>query len=214
MSPERVRLPRGVVALRVCNAGPEAAALALSTAVVRATDSARFGVGANEVKALQQRAYERGRNVERDEASAGLHAATQALDAAVVELRAHQQRELEAAEEFARRLAVVAITELTGAVLARESHEVRTLVRRILDEALGGQQAGEVQLAGHPDDLLRLPKDFSSSFSGATVKLVPDAELQRGSFRVHAEGAEFMSCMAQRLRVLQERLLREPTHAS
>lgn len=214
MSLERVRLPRGVVSLYTAECAAEPSRAPIQGVAPRGTEPARVGIAASEVKALQAHAFERGRALERTTSTDSLNAAAQALTAAVDHLRAQQQREMEAAEDFARRLAVAAITELTGAVLARDSHEVRTLVRRILEEALGGQQAGEVQLAGHPDDLARLPKDFCSSCTEATVKLVPDADLPRGSFRVHAEGAEFMSSLTQRLRVMQERLLREPVHAS
>lgn len=210
MSPERVRLPRGVVALR-----PAAVAEEVQVQPVSLPQDAgpRAGIAKDAVKALQVHAYERGRSVEKSESGALLQAAAAKLEECVTGLRAAQQRELEAAEVFARRLAVVAITELTGAVIARDSHEVRTLVRRILDDALGGQQAGDVQLAGHPEDLARLPKDFSASFTGVAVKLVPDPELARGSFRVHAEGAEFLSDLAHRLNLVQERLLRETPHA-
>ena len=204
MSREIVRIPRGVTGFRT---GASAVQEAQPAGAACATTAQGFTAAA--VRALQTEAEQRGRELERMEATATIRQAAAALTATAASLKEMHAREQEAAEAFACRLAVTAIHELTGAVLQRDGHDVRALVRRILEDALGGHEEGEVTLEGHPDDLARLEGNLAGS-----VRLQPEADLAKGSFRVHAEGAEYFSCVTQRLKVLEERLLREVSHGA
>lgn len=201
MSREVVRIPRGLTGFRT------GASVAAAESDPRSEGQAGLSAGA--VRALQLESETLGRERERTEATGTLRRAAAALEAAAASLQELRTRELASAEEFACRLAVTAIHELTGAVLQRDGHDVRALVRRILEDALGGHEEGEVILEGHPDDLARL----EGALSGA-VRLQPEASMTKGTFRVHAEGAEYFSCVTQRLKVLEERILREVSHGA
>lgn len=202
MSRDVVRIPRGLTGFR-------AGAVAVPAAEQVSRSAPQPGLSAGAVRALQLEAETLGRERERTESTGTLHRAASALEAAAADLKELRTRELAAAEEFACRLAVTAIHELTGAVLQRDGHDVRSLVRRILEDALGGHEEGEVTLEGHPDDLARL----EGALAGG-VRLQPEACMPKGTFRVHAEGAEYFSCVTQRLKVLEERILREVPHGA
>ena len=166
-------------------------------------------MGVGDLKAAQRRAFERGREVAREELGPALSGAAAALEKAAAGFLEARERERREVEEFAVRLACLVAGDLVGRTVAAESHDVRALVRRLLDEVLPDAGPGSVELRGHPDDLVRLDPQLLGGEGAGRVRLVPDPDLEPGCYRVTGEGLEVRSDVNDRLEAVRDRILAE-----
>ena len=207
MSRKSVVLPRGLVALRPKSLQAEESVASEPAATEPAP---RAAIPAIDLKAVQRKAYERGFSHAIEEKGGAYDAATAALQSAAAALHAARSQDESALADFAVRLACSIAQEVVVATIESEAHDVRGMVRRVLQEALPDLGGGEVTLEGHPEDLALLPNDMRQ---GATlVHPQPDSSLPRGSFRVVGGDAEFYSGIWDRFEAIQGRMLSEVGH--
>ena len=155
MNARRVVLPRGLVSVRqrMEAAAPAPAVPAAQPAL--AVDAAPpAGIAAQELKTLQRRAFERGREVERAAATEAVGRAAHELAEAARRLRAEREADRAELEDFAVRLACAIAEELTGSLVDRNLHDARAMVRRVLEEILPELRGAEATLEAHPEDLI------------------------------------------------------------
>lgn len=209
MSSDFPGLPPGLRGVRLRGAGDEQTARPATPAPERPRRSrpaSRSSVPLLDVKAVQRRAYERGREVEREEAGALLQRAVEELRSTAAMLEAARRREAAEVAEFAVELACSMAEELVGRVMAEDRHHVRDMVKQVLEAALPDMEAGTASLRGHPDDVGRLGRHFGE---GPPVRLVPDRNLERGTFLVEAGEVEFHASVRERLAAMREHLVSE-----
>jgi flagellar biosynthesis/type III secretory pathway protein FliH len=202
MCPERMTLPRGIVALRAVPSGGEAPQ----------------GGGAEppcvplrplEIKEIQRRAFERGRDVERERVAERLGSLVASLESSVKALEEARTREREELASFGVELAVAVAEHLVGTAIRAGTHDVRRLVDLLLEEALPGLGQAPLQLAVNPADLDALGDIGSGKDPRAhagRIHLVADAELPRAACRIRAGGAEILADPKVRLAAIAEKL--------
>jgi flagellar biosynthesis/type III secretory pathway protein FliH len=202
MSPERMALPRGVVAFRAlpgsAPAGPAAA-----------TPSGCVPLPALALKEVQRRAFERGREVERERAAEEIAHLLAKVEEAVAALDAMRAAERAECARFAVEVATAVAAELVGAAAASGAHDVARGAEAMLEEALPGLGGGPIELAAHPADLDALSEWAGRKAPPATtgrLRLVPDPDLPRGSCRLRAGGAEILADPRLRLATIAGRL--------
>jgi hypothetical protein len=216
MTPRRVVLPRGLIAVRqrlhapapktLLAPGDDAGVPALAVDG-ESTPIPASAVGAQELKALQRRAFERGREVERSESGQALGRAAEVISQAAACLRVEREADRAELESFAVRLACVIAEELTGSLVERNLHDARAMVKRVLDEILPELRGAEATLEAHPEDLSLITPHLAAGGAPASMLLVSDSRLGRGSFRVRGGGMEFYSGLNERLQTIREQLL-------
>jgi flagellar biosynthesis/type III secretory pathway protein FliH len=201
MCPEKVALPRGLVALRAVPSGPAAVAGSAPEGCVQ--------VPPTELKEIQRRAFERGRACEREAFAdrlagllGGLADARQAVDA----MRAEERRNL---ARFGVEVALAVAKSVVGRAVDAGAHDVKALVDSLLEEALPGLGTGPLQVAVSPADLAALG-DFAGAGAPASVagrvQVVSDPALPRAACRIRSGGAEILADPALRLAAIGEKL--------
>jgi len=160
-----------------------------------------------DVKEMQRKAFERGREVERKESGDLLRAAASHLAEAFHDL--HRARLSDAAElgDFAVKLACVVAEALTGRIVEADEHDVRGLVDKVLAEALPEMKDDEIRLYGHPEDVSRLALHFERSDLSPRITLVPDQRMKRGEYCLRGGEVEFYSGIHERLEAMRMKLL-------
>ena len=214
MSRKSVVLPRGLVAVRP-RVAIESAAIDVGGADSEGVPSSatelpsRSALPAIDLKAVQRRAYERGVAHALEQKGGVYDGACDAMAQAASSLREARNRDAQLLSDFAVRLACSIASELVATTVDAEEHDVRGMVRRVLEDAMPDLGTGEVTLEGHPEDLALLPSDLSHG--AKTVNPQPDPALPRGAYRVVGGDAEFYSGLSERLDAIRDRLIREAT---
>ncbi|MAG55206.1 MAG: hypothetical protein CMJ83_02840 [Planctomycetes bacterium] len=170
--------------------------------------AANRALPALDLKAVQRKAFERGREHALAEVSATVDAASATMCSAANRLAQARVNDRSELTEFVVRLACTIAEELTASVVDAEQHDVRGLVKRVLDSVLPELAGEPVTLSGHPEDLGVLPQSLTED--GLTLK--PDPTFARGAFRVTGGDAEMYSGISERLEQMRERLLSEAEH--
>lgn len=197
MSPERLTVPRGVVALRVVPA--HAAGTAAAPVCVPLPPF--------EIKEIQRRAFERGQAVAHAALDAQLGKLMAALDRAVADLGAARLRDHAELESFGVELAMTVAAQVVGEAVRTGACDVRALAMSVIEEALPGLGAGEVRLLVNPEDLASLGAFASSRDSReGRIRVAADPDVGRGGCRLEAAGAEVIADPKARLAAIAERL--------
>jgi flagellar biosynthesis/type III secretory pathway protein FliH len=200
MCPERMALPRGIVALRAIASGPPQEGDPGSRCVP---------LSPVELKDIQRRAFERGRTVERDELAASLGTVLARIADAAALLESARRADREYLGRFGVEVALAAASQIVGAAVASKEHDVRAQVEALLEEALPATGPGALQIAVNPADLETL-----SSLAGpggppglaGRLTLAGDASIAPGACRIRAGGAEFLADPKARLVAIADRL--------
>lgn len=214
MSQAQLFIPKSLVSLRAqadAASTPERASEPSSGADAGAP--AEKTTTAFDVKAIQRKAFERGREVEAEQSTNVLRRAATTLQQEAEALRGARASDAAQVEEFCIQLAHVLAEHVVGRMVDLEQHDVRATARRILDDALPDLDAPEVTMFAHPNDLALLPDGFGAEGGGPAIRVAPDPRLARGSFRVQAQGAEYYSGISERLAEAKDRLLEEVQRA-
>ncbi len=191
---DTVHLPQGVVAFRYRR---NSIGATHAGEVVSKTPALSLA----EMKALQQRAFDRGREVGQTDAATRLGALLVAIERSATGLAEDRAKERQSLAQFGVELGVGIAGELVGSALATNTHDVRHLVDLALETALPSAAGAPVTLRMNPDDLIRLEAGMATHplGSGLPVQLLGDAALSRGSVKVFSGGAEVDADLRKRL---------------
>ena len=166
-----------------------------------------------DIKELQRRAFERGREVERQEASTRLAALVKQLAESAADLTRRRKLDEERASTFAVELSTLIAERVTRTVLREGGHDVEALVNEVI-AAMGTIQAQsgiEVRLA--PEDHARVISAIAGdAFEGQGLAFVADRALAPGTLRMIAGDTEFHSSALERIEELRIELREEARH--
>ena len=161
-----------------------------------------------DLKEIQRRAFERGRQVERDQGSAPLQALARKLTDHVNQLEQARIVESKRVEEVGVRLGLHVAEQLTRRVLAEGEHDARSMVEDAISEIRGRKETGPLQVDLAAKDHSRL----LDAFGGQTpegIELRENPSLAPGDFIVQGDNVEYWSSMNERLEALRTRLIEE-----
>ena len=220
-SERRIVLPRTLRGLSASNAGGMAAPAPTMPSPAAPAGGAPAGEGrgaghaqvpllrADELKLLQRRAFERGRETANQESGGLLAAAARKLTEEASRLAVARKEDRTELREFAVRLACLMTRELVGTLVDADAHDLRGTVDRILEQVLPDLKGDRIVLQVAPDDVGLISSEQLLQMGAPNVKVMPNPELERGSVRVVGDGAEFYSGVSERLESMRERLLEE-----
>jgi flagellar biosynthesis/type III secretory pathway protein FliH len=204
MCPERMTLPRGIVALR-----PLAPAGSAAAGGEAARKEACVQVPPPELKEIQRRAFERGQARERETFTGALAGLLESLAEAGAKLDAMRAEERRNLARFGVEVAMAVARHVVGTAVAAGSHDPKALVEALLEEALPGLGTGPLQVAVSPADLTAL-EDFAGAGAPASVagriRVVADPALPRAACRIRSGGAETLADPEMRLAAIGEKL--------
>jgi flagellar biosynthesis/type III secretory pathway protein FliH len=201
MCPERMALPRGIVALRAARPAGSPGAVAAEERCVP--------VPPLELKEMQRRAFERGRACERAEFGEKVAGLLENLAAAGAKLDAMRDEDRRNLSRFGVEVAMAVAEHVVGAAVAASVHDPKALALALLEEALPGLGNGPIQVSVNPADLEALG-DFAGAGAPTAVagriQVIADPELLRAACRIRSGGAEVLADPALRLAAIGEKL--------
>ncbi|MEZ6195538.1 MAG: hypothetical protein R3F20_07395 [Planctomycetota bacterium] len=160
-----------------------------------------------DIKELQRRAFERGRQVEREAARQPLARICSGLEKLVAETEARTAADRTRVEEFAVSLAMAVAERLTHALVDAHAHDVNAMVHDLL-ASTGVDEGSEIRLIMNPEDRGRLEEyGPGSPLEGVAIEV--DPALPLGDMALRGRHHETWSRMTERLEQARERLTEE-----